>query len=1084
MGELPSTPTDMEQIRFRYQTLLNASMDGFWMADLQGHLLEVSPSYSAIAGYPTEELLTLTLADLTIQETPGAMARGIRAIVDAGARRFEVRQRRKDGSEITVEVSAHYLPEGEGRIFGFIRDITERKRSERFLRIQHDLSMALARTSDLQVALQDILDAMLQLDSLDCGGVYLVDEHTGAVDLVVQRNLSPTFLAERSHYHAGSREAQMIRAGRTEFRSYTGPRPPIGAYMDAEGIRAVALFPIVHDEQTIAVMNLASRHSDDIPAFDRSALETLAAQFQSALVRIQTEAKLRATQAFFDKVVSVAPLGISVHNATNGNVEFSNQRSYMAGLKAEDFKGLPNEERDRRVGEEERNRMQGFMRQLCTLADDEVRMIEVQGNRPDGSPTWSRHYFTVFGHDGAGKINRILCINEDITESKRLEAELRASETRLRQLMATTAVIIYSGRRASPDAPAFVSTFVSENVEERMGYRPEEIIGDTDEWFGRVHPEDWGLLLAGTRELTEKGETVIEYRYRHKDVSYRWLHDHMRLVGRPNDPDAELVGSWFDITDRKEAEAALAASERRQREIIDNSPDPIVVLDAAGKVVAWNLAMQQLTGVRAEEVNREGKFAAGLAFYGVRRPLLADFILRRDLNPQEYYEIAQWEDDSLVAEATLASLNGRTVRLWAKASPLYDAECRLVGAVEVLRDITDRVRAEQERLDLERQMQQAQKLESLGVMAGGVAHDFNNLLTTIMGNADLALLDGDTSAEVQESLCAIMASSRRAADLCKQLLAYSGKGAFMVELLDLRAAARQVEPILNAALPKSVRTETRYAERLPLIWADAGQMRQVIFNLMVNAGEAIGNAEGRVTVTIGQEFTSQSFLRECQAGADLPAGEYIFLEVADTGCGMAPDVLTRIFEPFFTTKFTGRGLGLSAVLGIVRGHQGAIKIVSEVGRGTVVRVLLPATDVFGSDAAVGRGRTERSTAEGVILLVEDEEEVLHISKRMLEYLGMRVLTAGDGAEALQVYHREERTLTGVLLDLSMPRMDGLETLRALLAMDPHARVILCSGYDEGELAERFAGEGAIAFLQKPYTLDTLREKLARLKPAP
>ena len=393
-------------------------------------------------------------------------------------------------------------------------------------------------------------------------------------------------------------------------------------------------------------------------------------------------------------------------------------------------------------------------------------------------------------------------------------------------------------------------------------------------------------------------------------------------------------------------------------------------------------------------------------------------------------------------------------------------------------DITERKWAEEKRLQMERQMQQTQKLESLGVLAGGIAHDFNNLLTVILGNASLALDELPPVTPARDSLRSIEETSLRAAELCRQMLAYSGKGQCVIENIRLRDLIGEMISLLKASITKKAILNLNLKESLPPLRGDPSQIRQIIMNLVINASEALGEHSGAITISTGVMECSRDYLSEAFLDESLAEGLYVWLEVSDTGCGMDQETQRRIFEPFFTTKFTGRGLGLSAVLGIVRGHKGALKVYSEPGRGTTFKALFPA--VQEERALTGRGGGAQPggwKGAGTILLVDDEESVRLMGHRMLERVGFAVLTAVDGRKALEIYRERRDEIALVLLDLTMPDLDGEETFRELRRIDPRVRVVMSSGYTESEIAPRFAGKRLSGFLQKPYTLNTLTQCL-------
>jgi signal transduction histidine kinase len=398
---------------------------------------------------------------------------------------------------------------------------------------------------------------------------------------------------------------------------------------------------------------------------------------------------------------------------------------------------------------------------------------------------------------------------------------------------------------------------------------------------------------------------------------------------------------------------------------------------------------------------------------------------------------------------------------------------RVAGAVQ---DITERKQAEQNQRELEAQIQQGQKLESLGILAGGIAHDFNNLLTAILGHANLALMDLAPESPARESLREIDKASSRAAELCRQMLAYAGKGRFVVEPINLSRLVEELTRLLHVSISKKVLLRCQLAEGLPAVDADPAQLRQLAMNLVINAADAIGDADGIITISTGTMQCDEDSLRGGQLTAPPIPGWYVYLEVIDTGCGMDAKTQARIFDPFFTTKFAGRGLGLSAVLGIVRSHQGALKVESELGLGTTFRVLFPAST---KEAVPSKSDVDSPQwrGKGTILLVDDEEPVRNVTSRMLERSGFAVLRAGDGLEAIELFRAHGAEVVCVLLDLAMPRMDGEETFKELRRIQPDVRVVLASGYSDQEISQRFQNAGLAGFIVKPYRVETLTAKL-------
>jgi signal transduction histidine kinase/ActR/RegA family two-component response regulator len=415
-----------------------------------------------------------------------------------------------------------------------------------------------------------------------------------------------------------------------------------------------------------------------------------------------------------------------------------------------------------------------------------------------------------------------------------------------------------------------------------------------------------------------------------------------------------------------------------------------------------------------------------------------------------------------------------------------EAAQRAQAALEETREAKEAVeRGIAERRLLEAQMQRTQKLESLGVLAGGIAHDFNNLLTGILGNADVVFRALPEESRERSLVEQVKTAAEAAADLTGQLLAYSGRGTFRMEPLDLSTLVEEMGRLLESSISKKVRLLYELGENIPLVDADPTQIRQVVMNLITNASEAIGNEPGEVTLRTGSMQVGRAKLAESYTHDDLPPGLYVFIEVADSGCGMNEETLQKIFDPFFTTKFTGRGLGLAALLGIVRRHRGTIFVSSQLEAGTSFRVLLPASETEETTADDREEAAAAWSASGRVLVIDDEAGIRRLARLLLEEVGFAVDVAADGDEALERIREESGIPDLILLDLTMPRRSGIEVLEEIRRVDPSVPVILMSGFTESEVASVLEADPRASFLQKPFTGESLQQViLAALAVAP
>ena len=494
----------------------------------------------------------------------------------------------------------------------------------------------------------------------------------------------------------------------------------------------------------------------------------------------------------------------------------------------------------------------------------------------------------------------------------------------------------------------------------------------------------------------------------------------------------------------------LQKREELLRAVLRCAPVVLFSLDARGIVTLAEGRALAMAGKRATELVG----TSPLERYAESEDVVRD--IRRALRGEEFAA------EHRIGEAILET----------HYRPLFDGRGQVAGTVGVSIDVTARKNAEAERAKMEAQLLQAQKLESLGVLAGGIAHDFNNLLTGILGNVSMALAE-PMSPSTAHRLEDTLRIARNAAELTRQMLAYAGRTSSDVRALHLSAHVREIGRLLQSSLPKKVELRLDLADDLPAIEADSAQLQQVVMNLVINGAEAIGDAVGsvRVSTRVSEIDEAEPGLQVPIEGGVLPEQRFVLLEVEDTGRGMDDATQARIFDPFFTTKFTGRGLGLATVLGIVRSHRGTIRVDSAPGRGTRFRVFLPPSSKIATSSPPVEHVTPRG--EGLVLIVDDEYYVRTTAARILGHFGFQTLVAANGREGVEVFRAHAESIDVVLLDMTMPDMDGSETFAELRKLRPDVCVVLSSGYAEAEARESLHSEGVVAFLQKPYSASDL-----------
>lgn len=600
--------------------------------------------------------------------------------------------------------------------------------------------------------------------------------------------------------------------------------------------------------------------------------------------------------------------------------------------------------------------------------------------------------------------------------------------------------------------------YVNSSFARSHGYTEEELQGAHISVFHT--PEQMPLVDSILKQVMESGAYSGEVPHVHRDGKVFHTLMHATLVRDENDQPIGMSGTLRDITEIKRHIEEIRDARQMLESVLDAIPDVIGIQDLHHGIVRYNLAGYKFLGIPPGEVN--GRRCFELIGHSMPCGRCATTLTYRSRKPERLTkfvpEMGKWLD--------------------VRAYPVLDDEGNLTHVIEHLRDVTQVKEAEAKNRRLEERIRVTQKLESLGVMAGGIAHDFNNILMAVLGNTELAGSLVPEGSPVHGHLEAIREAALRASDLAGQMLDYSGRSKPQRTLVNINRIIRETGSMLSASLSRKTRLVYKLSENLPPVFGDSTQLLQVIMNLVTNGSESYDNSPGTVTISTNLRDVTREELSEAVTDDSLPRGEYVELAVEDRGSGMDPETLSRAFDPFFTTKFAGRGLGLPAVLGIVKSHRGAVTVKSSHGEGSRLTVLLP----------VSRGETwaepvpgaaRGMAGSGLVLIADDDEAVRNVSVKMLEKLGYTVLQAVDGREALEIYRSHRGEIVCVLLDLTMPVMDGAEACREILESDPGARIVVTSGFGYDSTLEQ-VGEGRIAgALHKPYSLDELAKAVGR-----
>jgi PAS domain S-box-containing protein len=607
-------------------------------------------------------------------------------------------------------------------------------------------------------------------------------------------------------------------------------------------------------------------------------------------------------------------------------------------------------------------------------------------------------------------------------------------------------------------------------VADTLGVRPEDLQGTyTSQWYPdeaeAYHQDDIEVMQSKTPKLG-----IIEP-FQVSESEKHWISTDKYPY---YDSNGDVVGVLVfirDATQQAMAEAALRGSEERLQHandeltrVMESISDGLwsIELDSNHNIISQYCSpvMEEITGRSPEFFDR-----------GPGHWLAAVHSEDRDRVERASLSLLSGEERKLV-EAYRIRMPDESIRWLRDSAATRTTPEGHIRIDRVVTNITEQRAAEEDRQGFEERARHVQRLESLGILAGGVAHDFNNILTGIFGNCELATYALGPDSPALGHVEQIRESARRAAGLCNQMLAYSGKGRFSLRALDLSEVALSVSHLLKTSISRQATLELQLQSDLPAVEAEPPQIQQVVMNLLMNASDAIGDEGGVITTRTGEMYCDREYLSNTFVDDGLREGAYVFIEVSDTGEGMTAEVRHKVFDPFFTTKFAGRGLGLAAVLGIVRGHRGAVEIHSEVGAGTVFRVLFPASDLAVMNSPPQQPEPADSTGHGLVLIVDDERVVREYARESLERSGFEVLIAPDGPEALEMFRERGDEITAVLLDLTMPKMNGHDVLKELRRMRADVRVLLSSGYDEREVMEGVT-TGSTGFIQKPYGSEEL-----------
>jgi len=1021
----------------RFRNLAEQAHDLIAETDASGRYLFISPNHARVLGWPPEELKGREAFELVHPEDrAGAVEVFARGLRSAEAGETTCRLVTRDGGWRWFHITGRPYTDsaGQARVVLVGRDVTERRRAELALRESERRYRILVETASCGIVETD-----------RDGRITFVNSSLGRL-----LGRSPAELYGRALWEleVDPERRERVRAG-FDYALREEPLP----------VRQLQTLAGAEGTSVVAEIDWNYKRGED------GSIVGFVTVVTDVTRREQATAALEESHRFATRVAETSPAMLCVFDARSMSLVYVNARAtQVLGWTAGELREMGPEILARTVHPDDRTSVEAAIARAMGSADDEVAEAEYRGLHRDGEWRWLHSHFAVFARDAAGTPRQLLVAHEDVGERRRAAEELRTQEERFRLLAENAGDIILEfledGR----------VSFVSPSWTALTGHPTETLRRRGMRWLiaELMHPDEAATLGGDELPVFREGERPARvWRMRHADGSWRWFEARASsyLTG---DGERRALTIARDVTDRVRAAEALRASESRFRLVAESAYDFICELDPDGQVTylspsfrdilgfdpAWFSRTESMEMIHPEDLARVSRAVARLFRGEPMKPLVY----------RHRHASGAW----------------RWLETAGRSRPSADGRR---AAVLITRDITDKLQAEEEARRLQEQLLQAQKLESLGVLAGGIAHDFNNLLVGILGNASLALSDLAPDSPLRETLEGIETAALRAGELTNQMLAYSGKGRFVVQPLDLSALVDEMAHLLEASISKKASLRRELERSLPPVEVDATQIRQLVMNLITNASDALGEGAGSIVLRT-RPVPDPAGETGDRVDAELARRGAVALEVEDTGCGMDAETRSRVFDPFFTTKFTGRGLGLAAALGIVRGHRGRIDVESLPGKGTRFRILLPVS-VQGVRPALAQAAAPLSgeRGRGRVLVVDDEHMVRSMASRTLRESGFEVLCAADGHEALGLLDDGGGVPEAVLLDLTMPRMGGEETLRELRRRAPEVPVVLTSGYSESEIATRFEGVRLEGFLHKPFRpaelVARIQEALAR-----
>jgi len=1061
-SRLKSGFSSLSDVFLKDRFLFDALPAMIWVKDSHNRILRANKFAAASKGMEVGDMEGRMVEELYPDEAAKYHADDLE-VIQSGKPKLGIMEPYQDKSGAKRWVCTDKIPfnDAQGKVAGvivFVSDVTDQKRVEEELRYRIRFEEVISTLStrfilvtpeEVDAEIHRALQVIGEFAGVDRSYVFLCSDDLAAIDNTHEwcaPGIEPQIhrLKNISAQHFSWFMERMKRFETVHIPSVQDLPSEAAAEKEEflnESIQSLVCVPMISGQNLIGFVGFDSVRrpmswSEDQIAF----LRIIGEMFANALQRRRSAHYVQASESLYGSVISSMEEGIVIQD-TDGVIQTLNPSAQrILGLPSDEMMGRKPTTVWDAVREDGTHFPEGERPSVVTLRTGQACSNVVMGIKSREGLRWiSVNSQPIFSTSDT-EPNAVVLSFTEVTERKKAEKALLESEAKYRLLFENNPMPMWV-----IDAETLDFLAVNDAAVRHYGYSREEFLSmrTTD-----IRPvEEVPRLLEAVKNTAKLGSEG-GWKHRKKDgtiIEVEVSTHKIEFQGRP----AKLVLS-NDITERVRAQKAVLESELKYRNLFQDSRDAIFITAKEGRFMDANPAALDFFGYSREELLK----------------LDVQQVYVHPDSRMRFQEEIERKGSVKDFEVKLRRKDGSEMDCLITATVKREAG----GYQSIVRDVTERKR-------LQEAMLHAQKLESLGVLAGGIAHDFNNLLAVILGNTELALEMLPAGSQARDFLKQVEISSHRGAELCKQMLAYSGKGRFVVQPLDLNSILEEMTDLLGISVLKGAMLKYDLSKNLPAVMADATQVRQIVMNLVINASDAIGAKNGTIEVRSGTAQIAKVDLVNANPVFDVEEGPYVYLEVKDNGHGMDEQTRTRIFDPFFTTKFDGRGLGLAAVLGIVRGHHGILKVESEKGVGSTFRVYFPCVHARAETVVARKNRDDEWRGDGTILVVDDDPSVRTVVAQMVSQLGFDVLTADDGLEGLKLYQKHQAQIRLVLLDMTMPRMNAEEFFEEVRRFDPSACVLLMSGYTKDDVTARFIGKGLAGFVQKPFKSTDLRDRI-------